>query len=143
MSTLGGGPGNLDLVKFADQVPAKPPGSMSAALTVSETATREKAKTMSLVCMDDMIIQIDMVSILFLSHKNGKQGPGGGCRNFPNAASEWFRFERRFSPGALHVGGILLAFACCMIRPQEKTLLCHAAVACWSWQSRCLHRPRE
>src|SRR5258708_39838109 len=133
MSTLGGGPGNLDLVKFADQVPAKPPGSMSAALTVSETATREKAKTMSRVFMADMIIQIDMVAILFLSHKNGKQGPGGGCRNFPNAASEWFRFGRRFSPGALHVGGILLAVACWMIRPQEEPLIRHSAVAWRSW----------
>lgn len=77
MSTLGGGPGNLDLVKFADQIPAKPPGSISAALTVSETAMREKAKMMSRVFMADMIILIDTVSILFLSHKNGSKAPGG------------------------------------------------------------------
>src|ERR1700682_2438231 len=66
MSTLGGGPGNLDLVKFADQVPAKPPGSISAALTVSETATREKAKIIRRIFMADMIIRIEWVSILFL-----------------------------------------------------------------------------
>ena len=79
MSTLGGGPGNLDLVKFADQVPAKPPGSMSAALAVSETAMREKAKIMNRIFMADMIIQIDTMSILFLSPiKMGSKGPGGG-----------------------------------------------------------------
>jgi hypothetical protein len=60
---VGGGPGNLDFAKFADQVPAKPPGSMSAALTFSEIAAREKAKIINLIFMADIIIQMKSVSI--------------------------------------------------------------------------------
>jgi hypothetical protein len=52
---------------------------MSAALAVSETAMREKAKIMNRIFMADMIIQIDTMSILFLSPiKMGSKGPGGG-----------------------------------------------------------------
>ena len=69
MSTLGGGPGNLDFAKFADQVPAKPPGSISAALTVSDTAMREKAKIVSRIFMADMIIQMERCQ--HFSSKNG------------------------------------------------------------------------
>ena len=66
----------MDLAKFADQVPAKPPGSMSAPLTVSETAMREKAKIMSLVFMADMIIRIEKVSTLFLRKLRRSKSPG-------------------------------------------------------------------
>ena len=74
----------MDLVKFADQVPAKPPGSMSAALAVSETAMREKAKIMNRIFMADMIIQIDKVSIPFLSPiKMESKGPRGRVVSVP------------------------------------------------------------
>src|SRR5580704_12942229 len=76
ISILGGGPGNLDLAKFADQVPAKPPAGMSAALTVSDTATREKAKINSLVFMADMIIRIEAVSTLFRLERGARSDDG-------------------------------------------------------------------
>jgi len=52
----------LDFVKFADQVPAKPPAGMPAAPTANETAKREKADSNKLFFMADIIIQIDRVS---------------------------------------------------------------------------------
>src|SRR5450432_4389682 len=48
MSILGGGPGNFDLEKSADQVPAKPPAGMPVALAVNEAASSVKAKSGSL-----------------------------------------------------------------------------------------------
>src|SRR4029077_20532093 len=73
ISILGGGPGNLDLAKFADHVPAKPPAGVSAALTVRDTAMRKKAKISSLVFMADMIIRIYAMSTLFRLER------GAGC----------------------------------------------------------------
>jgi hypothetical protein len=55
ISTFGGGPGNLDFVKFADQVPAKPPAGIPAA-TANETARREKGNSSKLFFMADIII---------------------------------------------------------------------------------------
>jgi hypothetical protein len=56
ISTFGGDPGNLDFVKFADQVPAKPPARMPAAPTANETARREKGNSSKLFFMTDIII---------------------------------------------------------------------------------------
>ena len=56
ISTFGGGPGNLDLVKFADQVPAKPPAGMPVAPTASETAKRENGNSRKRVFKADIII---------------------------------------------------------------------------------------
>ena len=65
LSTFGGGPGNLDFEKFADQVPAKPPAGMSLARTVSDSIRSEKARIVRRVFMADMIIQLNRLSTLF------------------------------------------------------------------------------
>ena len=65
ISTFGGGPGNLDFVKFADQVPAKPPAGMPAAPTARETAKRENGNSSKLFFMADIIISIGNVSTVF------------------------------------------------------------------------------
>ena len=46
----------MDFVKFADQVPAKPPAGMPAAPTARETAKREKGNSRKLFFMVDIII---------------------------------------------------------------------------------------
>jgi len=46
----------LDFVKFADQVPAKPPAGMLAAPTARETAKRENGNSSKLFFMADIII---------------------------------------------------------------------------------------
>jgi hypothetical protein len=65
ISTFGGGPGNLDFVKFADQVPAKPLAGMPAAPTANERARREKGNSSKLFFMADIIIRMGSVSTGF------------------------------------------------------------------------------
>src|SRR5262245_8105319 len=65
MSTFGGGPGNLDFSKFANQVPAKPPAGMPEAFATKEAARRESADNRRCLFIVDMILLLGHTSILF------------------------------------------------------------------------------
>src|SRR4029453_13865448 len=75
ISTFGGGPGNLDFSKFADQVPAKPPAGMPAAFAASEAARIENIDNRRCLFIADMILRLGHTSISF-SPKIGTEDRG-------------------------------------------------------------------